>query len=88
MNTVFSKVSYERLSLSTVASIQVTGPTPAGSNRRNTVTIANPTALFMRKDGQVTIQAANKVNTRTLRLDGRFIILTKYNGERDFVYLV
>lgn len=86
-NFTFSKVSYDRLSLSTVSSIQVCGPTPGKSTRRNTVTIADPTALFVRKDGKVTIQAANKVNTRTLSLNGRFLIVTFYNGERDFKML-
>lgn len=78
---VFDKVSYDRLNLSQFASVQVF---PAGltkPTRRNTVTVQDPRAMFVRNDGQVTIQGSNKANTRTLSLRGRLIRFNTYDGE-------
>lgn len=63
------------------ASISFTRNTPSGAaSRRNTVTVADPVALYPRKDGQFTIRARDSKNTVTLTLRDGTVKYVAYDG--------
>jgi hypothetical protein len=75
----FSAFTVQYVNLSAFASI-VVKPRHTVGNRRNTVSVQNPSLLVSRKDGQFTIKAGNKANTRTVSLRGASVYLTTRDG--------
>jgi hypothetical protein len=78
---IFSVVSYDRLNLTTFASIVVGPAAGKRATRRNTVTVQRPRAMFVRHDGTVTIQGDKPANTVNLSIYNRPIYLTDFNGD-------
>lgn len=75
----FSAFTVQYLNLSAFASI-VVKPRFVKGTRRNTVSVQNPAMLISRRDGDFTIKAGNKANTRTVSLRGVAVYLTDRNG--------
>lgn len=83
----FSAFTVQYLNLSRFAAVTFT-PYGKKSGRRHTVTVQNPSMLITRRDGNVTIKAANKANTRQVYLRGGVLTLIDHDGKSQSYDLV
>lgn len=84
-NIHFYSFTVQHVSLASFTSVSFV-PNGVKHNRRNIVTVANPRALFARKDGKYTIQGSHRGDTKTVNLRSGVLrtvdhrgIVTEYN---------